>query len=348
MEGSRSILSAYASPGNDAEPRRTIGQAADGERIGLGRIWISEKWEGKEAGAICGAASQVTQSIGIVAGLIRAAARHPLAAAGLGATMQRLSGNRFAIGLGRSSPDRLRKQGLPVFQNAHLRDYARILRQLWAGERVSYEGPLGRYEDLVLLQTPERPPQIILGATGPKTLALGGQIFDGVVLHPFLTTEGVKRSIDIVRNAAADAGRDPSQVKITACVVTAPDFLSPEDRLAILEARAVTYLRSPMLGGAITEMNGWDNAPIEALANSELRTLEPRGADADRVVKLRAEGGKSLPAEWLVEGAAVGSVENCIGRLREYAAVGADEILVHGLTTDRLGAIAAAFSPQPV
>src|SRR3546814_9150746 len=92
-----------------------------------------------------------------------------------------------------------------------------------------------------LAQPCESPPPVILGAVGPKTLALAGAHFDGVVLHPFLTTEGVARSVRIVRDAARDAGRAPEAVAIYATVVTAPDSLLPTQREDILEARAVSY-----------------------------------------------------------------------------------------------------------
>src|SRR3546814_5222602 len=91
-----------------------------------------------------------------------------------------------------------------------------------------------------LAQPCESPPPVILGAVGPKTLALAGAHCDGVVLHPFLTTEGVARSVRIVRDAARDAGRDPEAVAIYATVVTAPDSLLPKQREDILEARAVS------------------------------------------------------------------------------------------------------------
>ena len=346
MASATTILSAYALPGRDADSRLAITHAIEAERIGMGSIWLSERWEGKEAGVLCGAIAQTTRQIRIVAGLIHFTGRHPLVTAGLGATMQRLSGNRFAMGVGRSSPERLRRQGFQVFDIAHMRDYARLLRRIWAGENVSYEGVLGTFHGLELLQVPQMAPPLILGATGPRTLALGGEIFDGVVLHPFLTTEGTRRSIEIVRSSSIDAGRDPAAVKITACVVTAPDFLTPAERSKTLEARAMTYFRSPLLGGAIAKMNGWNLAPLQAVADANILGLEPRGADAEQVIERWAEAAGALPPEWLSEGAAVGTVDDCADRLLEYKEAGADEILIHGTTPERLGPIAKAFAQR--
>jgi probable F420-dependent oxidoreductase len=335
-------LSAYALPGRDADSRVAINHAIAAERIGLGAIWASERWEGKETGAICGAIAQATSRVKIVAGLVHFTGRHPLVAAGLGATMQRLSGNRFVMGVGRSSPERLKRQGFPVFNMAHMREYADILRRLWRGERVTYEGRLGKFEDLELLQIPEQAPPVILGATGPKTLALGGEAFDGVVLHPFLTVEGARKSIGIVREAAERAGRDPASVHVTACVVTAPDTLPDEEKRRIVDARAMTYFRGPALAKALVDANDWDESHLEPLLNSGLRGFEPKGVDSDSVKRL-TEAAKLMPTEWLTEGAAVGNVQHIVKRYDEYRAAGADEILIHGSTPDMLGPIVDAY-----
>ena len=50
-----------------------------------------------------------------------------------------------------------------------------------------------------------------------------------------------------------------------------------------------------------------------------------------------AEVSRSLPQEWLHEGAAIGSAGACADRLHEYLAAGADEIIIHGAVPDLLG-----------
>jgi 5,10-methylenetetrahydromethanopterin reductase len=341
MDSPTDILSAYCLPGRSPDSRLAITHAIEAERIGLGSIWASERWEGKESGALCGAISQLTRRIRIVAGLVHFTGRHPLAIAGLGATMQRLSDNRFVMGIGRSNPIRLKKQGFPVFNLAHMRDSALLARRLWAGEKVSYEGVLGRFEDLALLQPPEVAPLLMLGAVGPKGLALGGEVFDGVALHPFLTAEAVARSATAVRDAAARAGRDPRSVKVTACVVMGPDFLTPAELASAVYARAMTYFRGGTLGAAIVEANGWDPAPLDQVAAAGL-VGEPR-ADSPGDMKRFAEAASLLPQAWIAEGAAVGNVEYCARRLHDYRAAGADEILIHGTTPERLESVVKAY-----
>ena len=330
------VLNSYILPGHAADARAGLTQARDGERLGLGGIFLSERWETKELGSVMGALTQVTSRVKLVAGLTHFGTRHPLVLAGMAATMQTLSEGRFVLGFGRGVPSQFARLGIPVLSNQGMADYAGILRKLWAGETISYKGPAGDYPALQLAHSCDNPPPIILGATGPKTLAMAGAHFDGVVLHPFLTIAGVKRSVDIVRNAAREAGRDPKAIKIYAIVVTAPDTLAPDVRANVLEARVVSYFMHKELGQPIINMNGWDEAPMNELVAADLARLDYGTADLNESRRLMAEAAlKIIPKEWLTSGAAVGSVAHCIGRLREYIDAGADEILLHGTTPDQ-------------
>ena len=337
------VLNSYILPGHAADARVGLTQAQEGERLGMSGVFLSERWETKELGAVMGAQTQVTSKIKLVAGLTHFGTRHPLVLAGLSATMQTLSEGRFVLGFGRGVPSQFAKLGIPVFNNQGMTDYVSILRQLWAGKTVTYQGPVGDYPAMQLAHKCDNPPPIIMGAVGPKTLALAGAHFDGLVLHPFLTIDGVKRSIDIVRNAAREAGRDPAAVKIYAIVVTAPDTLAPAVRANVLEARAVSYFMHQELGQPIINMNRWDEGPMHRLVAADLAKLDYGTADLNESRRLMAEAAlKIIPPEWLTSGAAVGSVDHCIGRLREYIDAGADEILLHGTTPDQQGDIVAA------
>lgn len=341
------VLNSYILPGHAADARAGLTQAKEGERLGLGGIFLSERWETKELGAVMGALSQVTSRVKLVAGLTHFGTRHPLVIAGLAATMQTLSEGRFVLGFGRGVPSQFAKLGIPVLNNQGMADYIGILRKLWAGETVSYSGPAGDYPAMQLAHVCDNPPPIIMGAVGPKTLALAGAHCDGLVLHSFLTIEGVKRSVEIVRNAALAAGRDPKAVKIYAIVVTAPDTLAPAVRANVLEARAVSYFMHKELGQPIINMNGWDEGPMNRLVEADLAKLDYGTADLNESRRLMAEAAlKMIPPEWLTSGAAVGSVSHCIGRLREYIDAGADEILLHGTTPDQQEEIITAARSQ--
>jgi probable F420-dependent oxidoreductase len=336
-------LYSYILPGKVADPRPGLDQAREAEQLGLGGVFLSERWETKELGTVIGALSQVTSKLTLVAGLTHFGTRHPLVQAGMGQTMQMLSGNRFVLGYGRGVPSQFRKLGIPVLNNQGMADYVAILRQLWAGETVQYSGPAGDFPEMQLPIGCDTPPPVIIGAIGPKTLALGGAHFDGVVLHPFLSIEGVQRSVAIVRQAAEQAGRDPDRITIYGTIVTAPDTLTDKERADILEARAVSYFMHPELGRQLVGINGWDDAPIAALAETGLAKLE-YGGDMQEARRLMAEAVSMLPPAWLTTGAATGSIAHCVQRLCDYHAAGVDQILLHGTLPAQQGPIVAGMA----
>src|SRR5271155_3045125 len=303
-------LGAYALPGRVQDPRPGLQQAVTGEQIGLGSIWVAERWEKKEIAATLGAMTQSTTRVRLVAGMTHFGTRHPIVLAGMAATLQALSGNRFILGFGRSVAFIWKNLGIPVPVNAAMADYAKILRSLWAGETVTYDGPAGRYPKMRMPELPEMPPPLILAAIGPKTLALAGQHFDGAVLHPFLTPEGVARSVVVVRKAAEQAGRDPAAVRIYAEVVVAPDATAAEIQSAV-QVRAVTYFTIRDLGAQIIAMNGWDPAPMERLlADPRFLNIEgQKGTHAELRERMK-EAIEVLPPPPLREGGGGGGRQN--------------------------------------
>src|SRR5215210_5998399 len=116
------------------------------------------------------ALSQVTTSVRIAAGATHLTTRHPVTLAGLATTMQMLSEGRFVLGVVRGA-GMLRGAGIPIPSTAAIKDYATIMRRLWAGETVSYNGPAGNYDGVRLpdaVKGKEVP--LILAAMGPRKL----------------------------------------------------------------------------------------------------------------------------------------------------------------------------------
>jgi probable F420-dependent oxidoreductase len=324
--------------------RPGLQQAAIGERIGLGSVWVSERWETKEIGATLGALTQNTSRVRLVAGVTHFGTRHPVVLAGMASTLQALSDNRLILGFGRNVAGMWRDLGIPTPVGAAIRDYADIYRALWRGETVTYDGPAGRYPRIRLADTPAVAPPLILAAIGPNSLHLAGAHFDGAVLHPFLTTEGVARSVAMVRDAAKEAGRDPATVKIYAEVVVAPDC-SDDQITKIVRARAATYFTLRDLARHIITANRWDPSPVhQLLADPRFANLELQAGTPEQLRARSLEAVSLVPDDWISTGAAIGSAAQVAARLHEYRAAGADEIVLHGTTTDRLGPLLKVYA----
>jgi probable F420-dependent oxidoreductase len=334
----RDRLGAYVLPGRVADPRPVIAQAQAAEAVGLGAVWIGERFGTKDAGVLAGAIGQATERVRIGTAITTLRSRHHVALAGMAMTLQALSGGRFVLGIGRSVAPFWRSLGLPMMTNQALIDGADIVRRLCLGEKVVYDGLAGAVRSRLGDVPDVEPPPMLLAAIGPKTLATAGQHFDGVILHPFLTADGVHRSAETVRAAAEAAGRDPDAVRVVATVVVAAD-LPPDEEQAVVAARAVTYFQIPGFGELLAGVNGWATAPLEDLrAHPQLAQL--RGsADAAFTREELVDVSSRLPPEWLAEASATGTGAHCSARLDEYLAAGATELLLHGSTPQQLAPV---------
>ena len=96
-----------------------------------------------------------------------------------------------------------------------MEDYITILRQLWRGETVNYNGPLGTFRNLSLGTKLEIMPPIIMAAMGDKTCEWAGRICDGVIYNSLWSPAAARRSTQAVRRGAVLAGRDPNCLVIT-------------------------------------------------------------------------------------------------------------------------------------
>jgi 5,10-methylenetetrahydromethanopterin reductase len=336
-------LGAYLLPGRVTDPGAVIGQAEAAQRLGLSTVWLSERWGTKDLGVIVGAVSQVTATVRIASGITHLQSRHPALLASLAMTTQALSGGRFILGVGRSVDAMWTAVGLPRSTNAAIVDHADIFRRLCRGEKVRYDGPAGTYPSLRLNDLPDQPvPPMVFAAIGPKGLALAGNHFDGVLLHPFLTPAAVRRSVQVVRDAERAAGRSPGSVRVYATVVVACDLPAAE-RVAIVGARAVTYYQLPGFGERLAAVNGWDPESLATLRSHPLLAGVRGAADSVLTREQLVDVAAALPADWTRDAAAIGSARHCQDVFDKYREAGADELVLHGSAPDRLDAL---FTPD--
>jgi 5,10-methylenetetrahydromethanopterin reductase len=252
-------------------------------------------------------------------------------------TAQAMSGGRMVIGVGRSVDAMWTAVGLPPSTNASLIDNADIFRRLCRGEKVRYDGPAGTFPSLRLNDVPDHPvPPLVLAAIGPKGLAIAGRHFDGVLLHPFLTPDAVRRSVRVVRDAERTAGRAEGTVRVYATVVVACD-LPADEEVAVVGARAVTYYQIPGFGERLATVNQWDPDALGRLRSHALLAGIRGSADSVLSREELIEVASTLPTDWTEGAAAVGTASNCHQVFERYRDAGADELVLHGMTPDRMG-----------
>jgi probable F420-dependent oxidoreductase len=238
-------------------------------------------------------------------------------------------------------------------QNANLRpisyrelqDYADILRRLWAGETIDYDGPIGRMSALHMADRYEGPaPQIysvMLG--GPKACRVAASpLFDGVYLQPFMTVEAVHQSVVWLREEAERIGRDPDTIHVVAPIISAPE-MSEERERAYMHARMVTYISQPGMLDCYRRINGWDPSLADPVRYHEMFQADPDRVDHNFHREQLMEVAKLVPDDWTYGTSLTGSLEQCVATMQRYRDAGADEICFYGSTPTENATLIAAW-----
>lgn len=333
-------LGYYLLPGQPDSSREIVAEAIEGERLGLGTAFVSERYNKKEAATLCGAAGAVTERIRISTAATNHNTRHPIVTAGFARTMQSLTGGRFTLGLGRGIAPMQDAFGIDRITTAQLEDVAGLMRRLFRGEVViGHDGPAGSWPVLHLDATLDEHLPMGMVAFGPNTLDLAGRCFDEVVLHTFFTDETTARCVRTVKDAAERAGRDPDDVKVWSCFATIGDHIPEDQRLMKLVGRLGTYLQG--YGHLLARTNDWDPAIVDAFLADEV-VASVRGLDVVGTTEQLEHVATLIPEEWLAP-AAVGSPAQCVAAVRNQFALGCDGVIMHGATPVELAPIVAEY-----
>ena len=100
-------------------------------------------------------------------------------------TLQDVSGGRFTLGVGVSSKTIVERwNGIPYDRPlARIKEYVEVVRGLLAGERLDHEGLYDVRGYFLLMNNPQPPAPIIIGALNEQMLRAGGEVADGVCLN---------------------------------------------------------------------------------------------------------------------------------------------------------------------
>ncbi len=322
-------------------PATLMDEARRGEELGFGTAFISERWNVKEASSLVGAACAVTSRMQIATAATNHNTRHPLITGSWATTMHRLSGGRFTLGIGRGIAAIYGAFGIPAVTTAQMEDWAQVMRRLWHGEVIfNHDGPMGKYPILFLDRDFNEDIRLALVAFGPNTLALGGRVFDDVILHTYFTPETLQRCVKTVKSAAEKAGRDPDSVRVWSCFATVGDHLPEQLRLKKTVARLATYLQG--YGDLMVQTNNWDPAVLQRFRADSVVTSIGGGIDHKATPEQIGHIATLIPDEWL-EPSATGSAQQCVDRIRREFDYGADAVIMHGATPDELEPVVAAY-----
>lgn len=210
-----------------------VAMARAAEEVGFDSIWVGDhllyRGDGRpergpwEAWTLLAGLAVVTNRVRL-GPLVACAGFHPPAMlAKLAATVDEISGGRLVLGLGagwnRTEFDAF---GLPFDHRAsRFEESFEVVRRLLSGERVTMEGRFARVDAAVLLPAPARLPTLMIGSSGERVLQVALPHVDAWNTWYDLygnTPEGFAAENAKIDDAAARAGREPSDIERSACV----------------------------------------------------------------------------------------------------------------------------------
>ncbi|MDG4665423.1 LLM class F420-dependent oxidoreductase [Mycobacterium sp. 236(2023)] len=319
---------------------------ATAEEAGFDTVFTAEAW-GSDAYTPLAWWGRETTRMRLGTSVLQLSARTPTALGMAALTLDHLSGGRHVVGLGVSGPQVVEGWYGAKFPKplARTREYIDILRQVWAREApvhsdgphyplpLTGEGTTGLGKNLKPITHPLRADiPVMLGAEGPKNVALAAEICDGwlpIFYSPRIAGMYNEWLDEGFARPGARRTRETFEICATAQVVVT------EDRPAIME------LMKPHLalymGGMGAEDTNFHADVYRRMGYAEV---------VDDVTKLfrndkKDEAAKVIPDELVDDSAIVGDLPYVQEQIKAWEAAGVTMMVVGARSPEQIRDLAA-------
>jgi 5,10-methylenetetrahydromethanopterin reductase len=206
------------------------------EELGYGYCVVADEGFMPDVYVSLGAAAQRTSRIRL-GPVTNGYTRHPAVTANAMATLHELSHGRALVDLVAGGSMVLTPMGIPrETPLAVVEDTVEVMRRLWSGEKVTWQGQRYRLASAQLSQGAQEIP-VWLSVRGPRLLELAGRLADGVVL---MTKSDLGPALEIVEQGSAGTGNQPKRIYLDRIAYT-PGMLAEAGLLytyAVLDSPA--------------------------------------------------------------------------------------------------------------
>jgi G6PDH family F420-dependent oxidoreductase len=232
------------------QPEDLVEHAVLAEKAGFDGVMISEHFHPwvddhgtsgftfSTLGAIAARTKKIHLMTAVIAPLFRI---HPGVIAQAAATIDRLSGGRFELGLGSGENINEKPLGflLPAYKerSARLIEAIEIINRLLQGESLNFRGQFYSTNSAKLYSPPLHRVPVYLAAGGPKTAYTAGQYCDGVIV----SVKDIDATKDLVLKPARSA-KTSGKLKL---IANRWSIYADDDDQAWLALRGQRGLRTP-------------------------------------------------------------------------------------------------------
>ena len=281
-------------------------------------------------------AATVTKKIGLGTGVTNSITRHAAVTATSIASVDRVSGGRAVLGIGRGD-SALAHLGRAPARLAQFDRYLRHLQTYLKGESVAFDEidiPKEQAPPASALELHDAPPASRIGwisdgmrggrkvpvevaASGPKVIAMAALHGDRVRFTVGADVERLQWGIELARKTRKDAGLDPDALKFGAFLNLGchPDM---EAARSLVRGGLTTYAR-------FSVMHGKANGPV---TDKDRGLLESLRTNYDMKQHTRGDSRQAgiLTDDFIDRFAIVGTPDRCIERLKSLAKLGLDKV----------------------
>lgn len=289
-------------------------------------VWQAESRLVRDAIVPMAAFAATTNRIKIGSGVINNWTRNAAVIAATFLTLDDLAPDRIICGIGAWWDPLARKVGInrdkPLLA---MREVVTVVRDLLARKRVTFHGRFVNLDDVELDvvhgRKEARNVPIYIGATGPKMMALTGEIADGAVLNYLVSPKYNDEAIAQLEEGAKKAGRSIDDIDRPQLVVCSVDH----DRKRALDG--ARKLVTQYLGQQphIMKASGVSHDLLEAIG--QVLTWPATEEQIEEAMRL-------VPDDVVQMITASGTPEEVRAKVREYVAAGATCPILYPLGED--------------
>jgi 5,10-methylenetetrahydromethanopterin reductase len=277
-------------------------------------------------------AATVTKKIGLGTGVTNSITRHAAVTATSIASVDRVSGGRAVLGIGRGD-SALAHLGRAPARLAQFDRYLRHLQTYLKGESVAFdeiEIPKEQAPPASALELHDAPPASRIGwiaggrkvpveiaASGPKVIAMAALHGDRVMFTVGADVERLQWGIELARKTRKDAGLDPEAIKFGA-FLNLGCHTDMEAARSLVRGGLTTYAR-------FSVMHGKANGPV---TDKDRGLLESLRTNYDMKQHTRGDSRQAgiLTDDFIDRFAIVGTPDRCIERLKSLQKLGLDKV----------------------
>jgi coenzyme F420-dependent glucose-6-phosphate dehydrogenase len=217
----------YKASAEQFDPSALLEFAVAAEAAGLDSVAVSDHFQpwrhssGHAPSSLVwlGAAGQATGRVALATSVLTPTLRYqPAVVAQAFATLGCLYPGRVILGVGtgeamNETPATAGEWPGAKERRRRLAEAIELIRELWTGERVSFDGEWYRTDRATIYDRPERPVPIYVAASGPLAAKLAGRAGDGFICTSGKNDDLYHELLARVEEGALDVGRDPAAIE---------------------------------------------------------------------------------------------------------------------------------------